>query len=54
MIIIVMFYSPCLAAMATFWAEVPQWLWRAFYTVYPNIFAYFAALLAVTFIKIFS
>jgi len=54
MIIIVMFYSPCVAAMSTFYAEVPQWAWRIFYTVYPNVFAYFAALLAVTFIKIFS
>ncbi len=51
MIIVIMFYSPCLAAMSTFWAEVPQWAWRLFYTVYPNVFAYFAALLAVTLIK---
>jgi ferrous iron transport protein B len=54
MIIFIMFYSPCLAAMATFYAEVPQWAWRIFYTVYPNVFAYFAALLAVTLIKLFS
>jgi len=51
MIIIVMFYSPCLAAMSTFWAEVPQWAWRLFYTIYPNVFAYFAALLAVFIVK---
>jgi ferrous iron transport protein B len=51
MIIFVMFYSPCLAAMSTFWAEVPQWQWRIFYTVYPNVFAYIAALLAVWFLK---
>ena len=54
MIIIVMFYSPCIAAMSTFYAEVPQWAWRIFYTIYPNVFAYFAALIAVTLIKIFS
>ena len=54
MIIIVMFYSPCIAAMSTFYAEVPQWIWRAFYTIYPNVFAYFAALLAVSLIKFFS
>jgi ferrous iron transport protein B len=54
MIIFVMFYSPCVAAMATFYAEVPQWAWRVFYTIYPNVFAYIAALLAVTFIKLFS
>jgi len=54
MIIVIMFYSPCLAAMGTFWAEVPQWQWRIFYTIYPNVFAYFAALLAVFIIRLFS
>ena len=54
MIIIIMFYSPCVAAMSTFYAEVPQWQWRIFYTIYPNVFAYFAAFLAVNLIKIFS
>jgi ferrous iron transport protein B len=54
MIIIIMFYSPCLAAMGTFWAEVPQWQWRIFYTVYPNVFAYIAALIGVGLIKFFS
>ncbi|WP_456480177.1 ferrous iron transport protein B [Nautilia sp.] len=54
MIVIIMFYSPCLAAMGTFWAEVPQWQWRLFYTVYPNVFAYLAALIAVFTVKIFS
>ena len=54
MIIIIMFYSPCIAAMSTFYAEVPQWVWRLFYTIYPNVFAYFAAFIAVSLIKIFS
>ncbi|AZV46093.1 ferrous iron transport protein B [Nautilia sp. PV-1] len=54
MIIIIMFYSPCLAAMGTFWAEVPQWQWRIFYTVYPNVFAYIAAFIGVSLIKLFS
>ncbi len=54
MIIIVMFYSPCVAAMSTFYAEVPELAWRIFYTIYPNVFAYFAALIAVSLIKIFS
>ncbi len=54
MIIIVMFYSPCVAAMSTFYAEVPQMLWRTFYTIYPNVFAYIAAFMAVGLIKIFS
>jgi len=44
-ILIIMFYSPCLAAMGTFYAEVPQWAWRTFYTIYPNVFAYIAALI---------
>ncbi len=44
-ILIIMFYSPCLAAMGTFYAEVPQWAWRLFYTIYPNVFAYIAALI---------
>ena len=54
MIIVIMFYSPCLAAMGTFYTEVPQWAWRMFYTIYPNIFAYIAALIGVSLIKIFS
>ena len=47
-ILIIMFYSPCVAAMGTFWAEVPQWKWRLFYTIYPNVFAYIAALIGYT------
>ena len=43
MIILVMIYSPCLAAMSTFYAEIPQWAWRAFYTVYPNVLAWILA-----------
>ena len=54
MIIIVMFYSPCVAAMSTFYAEVPKWAWRIFYTIYPNVFAYFAAFITVSLIKLFS
>ena len=45
-IIFVMFYSPCVAAMSTFYAEVPQVAWRVFYTIYPNIFAWIMAFLA--------
>jgi ferrous iron transport protein B len=54
MIIIVMFYSPCIAAMSTFYAEVPQWVWRLFYTIYPNVFAYIAAFIGVSLVKLFS
>jgi ferrous iron transport protein B len=47
----VMFYSPCLAAMGTFYAEVPQWAWRTFYTIYPNVFAWVMAFVAYHLLK---
>ena len=50
-IIMVMFYSPCLAAMGTFYAEVPQWAWRTFYTIYPNVFAWVMAFIAYHLLK---
>ena len=40
---IVMIYSPCLAAMGTFFAEVREAKWRAFYLIYPNVTAWLAA-----------
>ncbi len=43
LIIIIMIYSPCLAAMSTFYAEIPQWAWRTFYTIYPNVVAWLLA-----------
>ena len=43
LIVIIMMYSPCVAAMSTFYAEVPQWAWRTFYTIYPNVLAWIAA-----------
>ncbi len=43
LIIIIMIYSPCLAAMGTFYAEIPQWAWRVFYTIYPNVVAWLMA-----------
>ena len=42
-IVIVMIYSPCLAAMGTFFAEVREAKWRAFYLIYPNVTAWLAA-----------
>ncbi|MEO1958669.1 MAG: ferrous iron transport protein B [Nautiliaceae bacterium] len=54
MIIIIMFYSPCIAAMGTFYSEVPQWKWRLFYTIYPNILAYLMALIGYNIALIFS
>jgi ferrous iron transport protein B len=46
MIILIMIYSPCLAAMSTFYAEIPQWAWRGFYTVYPNVLAWILAFIS--------
>ncbi len=43
LIVIIMIYSPCVAAMSTFYAEVPRWAWRAFYTIYPNVLAWLLA-----------
>ncbi len=43
LIVIIMIYSPCIAAMSTFWAEVPQWAWRGFYLIYPNVLAWIMA-----------
>ncbi|MRI58213.1 MAG: ferrous iron transport protein B [Epsilonproteobacteria bacterium] len=43
LIVIIMIYSPCVAAMSTFYAEIPQWAWRAFYTIYPNVLAWILA-----------
>ena len=40
LIVIIMIYSPCVAAMSTFYAEVPEWAWRTFYTIYPNVLAW--------------
>ncbi len=46
MIILIMIYSPCLAAMSTFYSEIPQWAWRGFYTVYPNVLAWILAFIS--------
>jgi len=43
LIVIIMIYSPCVAAMSTFYAEIPQWAWRTFYTIYPNVLAWILA-----------
>ena len=42
-LVIIMTYSPCFAAMGTFYSEIPQWQWRLFYTVYPNVVAWLLA-----------
>jgi ferrous iron transport protein B len=51
LVIIIMIYSPCLAAMSTFYAEVPQWLWRTFYTIYPNVLAWLLAYIVYNILK---
>jgi len=51
LIIFIMFYSPCLAAMATFWSEISQWKWRLFYTIYPNLVAYLIAVVVYRLIE---
>lgn len=52
LIIIIMIYSPCVAAMSTFYAEVPQWAWRTFYTIYPNVLAWIMAFLAYNILSV--
>ncbi|BDY12205.1 ferrous iron transport protein B [Hydrogenimonas cancrithermarum] len=52
LIVIIMIYSPCIAAMSTFWAEVPQWAWRGFYLVYPNVLAWLAAFSVYNFLDL--
>jgi len=54
LIVIIMIYSPCVAAMSTFYAEVPQWIWRTFYTIYPNVLAWLLAYLVYNVFKIFG
>ncbi len=54
LIIIIMTYSPCLAAMSTFYAEVPQWAWRVFYTIYPNVVAWLLAFFVYRMLAIFG
>jgi len=44
--IIIMIYSPCFAAMSTFFSEVPELKWRVFYVVYPNVLAWVLAFAA--------
>ncbi|WP_281951041.1 ferrous iron transport protein B [Nitrosophilus kaiyonis] len=54
LIVIIMIYSPCVAAMSTFYAEVPQWVWRAFYTIYPNVLAWILAFIAYHTLSLFG
>lgn len=49
-IVIVMIYSPCLAAMATFFGEISHWRWRLFYLAYPNLLAWLLSFLVYNFL----
>ncbi len=42
-IVMIMIYSPCFAAIGTFFAEVRETKWRVFYVIYPNVTAWLAA-----------
>lgn len=39
-LVIVMIYSPCIAAISTFFQEVREWKYRAIYLIFPNILAW--------------
>ena len=54
LIVIIMIYSPCVAAMSTFYAEIPQWAWRGFYTIYPNVLAWIMAFVVYNTLKLFG
>ncbi len=53
-IILVMIYSPCLAAIGTFFSEVKETKWRVFYVVYPNVTAWLAAFAAYNVLAMFG
>jgi ferrous iron transport protein B len=53
-IVIVMIYSPCLAAMATFLAEIRELRWRLFYIIYPNVLAWVMAFAVYQILLIFG
>lgn len=53
-IVMIMIYSPCLAAMGTFFAEVRETKWRVFYVIYPNVTAWLAAFAAYNIAALFG
>jgi ferrous iron transport protein B len=53
-IILIMIYSPCLAAMGTFFSEVRETKWRVFYVVYPNVLAWLMAFTAYNILAMFG
>lgn len=53
-IILVMIYSPCLAAIGTFFSEVRETKWRVFYVIYPNVLAWLTAFAAYNIMAMFG
>ncbi len=53
-IILIMIYSPCLAAMGTFFSEVRETKWRVFYVVYPNVLAWLMAFTVYNILAMFG
>ncbi len=51
-IVIIMIYSPCFAAMGTFFAEVREAKWRIFYLIYPNVLAWSLAFVTYNTLKL--
>lgn len=53
-LILMMIYSPCLAAMGTFFSEVKEAKWRILYILFPNITAWVIAFITVKILGIFG
>ena len=53
-LILMMVYSPCFAAMGTFFGEVKEFKWRLLYLLFPNITAWVLAFCAVSILKGFG
>ena len=53
-LILMMIYSPCLAAMGTFFGEVKEAKWRILYLLFPNITAWVIAFITVKILGIFG
>lgn len=53
-LIMIMIYSPCLAAISTFIAEIKETKWRLFYLLYPNILAWIIAFIVYNSLKILN
>lgn len=51
-LILMMIYSPCLAAMGAFFGEVKEFKWRLLYLLFPNITAWILAFSAVQILRL--